>query len=140
MVRNRKFYEESYMQSLGPVHITLKNVSNNYCFSESYEIQALCHVLECNIRTFCPSIELHPHVLAMLNKVFSPMPSNNAKCTITILWSHTMTETDAKAMNHGNWSPNHFVPLLPSGSNVALAGNPVSPTVTVNYINDMLWW
>ena len=131
LVRNEKSYETLYMPSLGPVHIALKNISKNYSYSESYEIQALCIVLECNIRSFCPSIGLHPDVSALLNKVFTPMASQNAKCTITIFWSHTMMEMDVKSINHGNWSPNHFVPLLSSGTSAGSDNGSSSPMMKV---------
>ena len=119
LVRNERFYESLHMASLGPVHIALKNISKNYSYSESYEIHALCNVLGCNIRSFCPSIGVHPNVLAMLNKLFTPMASQNVKSTIRILWSHTKMETDVKMINHGHWSPNHFVPLVSTGAGVA---------------------
>ena len=137
LARDERLYENLHMQSLGPLHLVLKNISKNYCYSESYEIHALCNVLECNIRSFCPSIGMHPVILAMLNKVFTPMPSRNAKCTITILWSHSNMEMDAKAMNHGNWSPNHFVPLLSSGRSTRSDDDSSSPSVKVYRIDEL---
>lgn len=135
--RDERSYENLHMQSLGPLHLALKNISKNYCYSESYEIHALCNVLECNIRSFCPSIGMHPAILAMLNKVFTPMASRNVKCTVTILWSHANVEMDAKAMNHGNWSPNHFVPLLSSGRSARSDDDSSSPSMKVYRIDEL---
>lgn len=137
LVRNERFYETLHIQSLGPVNIALKNISKNYSYSESYEIYALCNVLECNIRSFCPSINLHPNVLTMLNKLFTPIPSRNGQCTITILWSHTMMEMDAKATNYGSWSPNHFVPLLLSGRSIVPGAESSSSSMKVLYIHEL---
>ena len=131
LVRNERFYESLDMASLGPVHIALKNISKNDSYSESYEIHGLCNVLGCNIRSFCPSIGIHPNVLAMLNKLFTPIASQNAKSTVRILWSHTMMETDVKITNHGHWSPNHFVPLVSTGASVGSGDGSSQPTMKV---------
>ena len=112
LVQNERYYENSYLQSLGQVYIALKDICKNYSDSESYEIHALCNVFQCAIESFCPSIGLLDEISSMVNKTFMPMPTIDVKCTIRILWSHTMTEMNAKAMNNGDWSPNHFVPLL----------------------------
>lgn len=50
--------------------------------------------------------------MAIFNSVISPAPPIVASFMITILWSHSMQEIDAKIVNNGNWSPNHFVPLM----------------------------
>lgn len=134
LVRNERFYGNLHMQLVGPVHMALKNISKNFSYSESYEIHALCNVLECNIRSFCPAIDLHPNILAMLNQIFSPMPPKVPKCTIAILWSHTMIEMDVKKINRGSWSPNHFVPLLSNGRNALSDEGASSPSMKVPHV------
>ena len=67
--------------------------------------------LRCNIRSVYPKIDFQ-HYMTILNNVFTPSPPIIANCDITILWSHALNETDARAANCGLWSPNHFVPLL----------------------------
>ena len=137
LVHNERFYESLHMTSLGPVHIALKSISKNYSYSESYEIHALCNVLGCNIRSFCPSIGLHPNVLAMLNKLFVPISSQNVKSTVKILWSHTMLETDVKFTNRGHWSPNHFVPLLSIQRNVGSDDGSTQLIMKVLFVHEL---
>lgn len=133
LVQNERYYESSYLQYLGPVHIALKNICKNESYSESYEIQALCNVLRCAIRSFCPSIGLIDEISSIINRTFTPMPTVDVKCTIRILWSHTMTENNAKALNNGKWSPNHFVPLLSNGiRNMPDAGLPPSSMTVIH--------
>ena len=50
--------------------------------------------------------------MMIVNRIFTPVPPINATCQITILWSHVNREINARALNNGAWSPNHFVPLL----------------------------
>ena len=138
LVRAARLYENLHMQSLGSVQLALRNISKNYCYSESYEIHALCNALECNIRSFCPSIDMNAAILAMLNKVFTPMPPRNANCSITIFWSHTAMEMDAKATNHGDWSPNHFVPLLLSGGSGVSSEGSASPSMQVQSLHELM--
>jgi hypothetical protein len=138
LVRDERLYESLHMQALGPVHLALKNISKNGFYSESYEIHALCNVLECNIRSFCPSIDMNPAILAMLNKLFTPMPPRNAKSTIRILWSHAEMEIDAKATNHGTWSPNHFVPLLSSSESSSTSDRSAIPTKQVQCFHEVM--
>ena len=137
LVRDTRLYETLNMQSLGPVHLALRSISKNGCYSESYEIHALCNILECNIRSFCPSIDMNPALLAMVNKVFTPMPSRNAKFTIAILWSHAEMEMDAKAANRGSWSPNHFVPLLSGGGSGASNDGSAQPSIPVQFLPEL---
>ena len=139
LVRDEGLYESLHVRALGPVHLALKNISKNGFYSESYEIYVLCNVLECNIKSFCPSIDMSPAILAMVNKLFTPMPPRNAKSTITILWSHASMEMVAKATNHGSWSPNHFVPLLSSSGNGASNDGSVSSTKQVQSFHELMW-
>ena len=136
LTRNERFYESLHMASLGPVHIALKTISKNYSYSESYEIHALCNVLGCNIQSFCPSIGLHPNVLPMLNKLFTPIAPQNVECTIRILWCHTMMETDVKISNRGHWSPNHFVPLVSNGTSVGSDNGSTQPIMKVLFVRE----
>lgn len=138
LVQHESLYENMHTSSLGPVHLALKNISRKGCYSESYELHALCNVLECNIKSFCPSIDMNPTILAMVNKVFTPMPPRNAKSTIAILWSHTAMEMDARAANRGNWSPNHFVPLLSSNGSDASTDDSGVPTKQVKFLHRRL--
>lgn len=141
LVRDARFYENLHMQYLGPVHLALQSISKNGCYSESYEMYALCNILQCNIRSFCPSIGMNPAILAMVNKVFTPMSSRNANFTIAILWSHAEMEMDAKAANHGHWSPNHFVPLLSGGGSGASNDGPALPSIPVQFLPKLTrWW
>ena len=137
LVHNERLYESLHMTSLGPVHIALKSISKNYSYSESYEIHALCNVLACNIRSFCPWISLHPNVLIMLNKLFVPISSQNVKSTVKILWSHTMLETDVKLTNRGHWSPNHFVPLVSIHINVRSDDESTQPIMKVLFVHEL---
>jgi hypothetical protein len=50
--------------------------------------------------------------MALWNSVFTPVPPVIANYSIAVLWSHMQDENDARALNNGTWSPNHFVPLL----------------------------
>lgn len=138
LVRDERLYESLHMQALGSHHEALKNISKNGFYSESYEIHALCNVLECNIRSFCPLIDMNPAILAMLNKLFTPMPPRNAKSTITILWSHAEIEMDAKATNYGTWSPNHFVPLLSSKESSSTSDRSAMPIKQVQSFHELI--
>jgi hypothetical protein len=50
--------------------------------------------------------------MMIVNRIFTPVPPTHANYQIAILWSHVNIEIDARALNNGAWSPNHFVPLL----------------------------
>jgi len=80
-------------------------------YSELYEMGALSNLLKCNIRSVFPNIDTRED-MAIFNSVISPAPAVIANCMVTILWSHTMQEIDARIVNNGSWSPNHFVPLM----------------------------
>ncbi|CAF4999022.1 unnamed protein product [Rotaria sp. Silwood1] len=47
-----------------------------------------------------------------MNSTFQHIQSSISSKTIYIFWSHTQNETEARRSNAGNWTPNHFVPLL----------------------------
>ncbi|CAM4811757.1 unnamed protein product [Rotaria magnacalcarata] len=93
LVKNEIFYNNRFMHIIGPLNEAMKNVARNFAFSELYKIAALSNVLKCNIRSIYPTIDYRPH-LNIMNSTFEHAQSNA-----------------------GNWSPNHFVPLLlPSGN------------------------
>lgn len=100
-----------YAQYAGHMDIIIKAICKNCTYSEFYEIAALCSVLRCNIRSVYPKISFHDR-LAILDNVFTPMPSNVGNCNISILWSSCSNEEDNRMAHNGTWSPNHFVPLL----------------------------
>ncbi|CAF3819577.1 unnamed protein product [Rotaria sordida] len=111
LVTNENYYQTMYSQYVGPIDIAIKAICKNCTFSELYEIAALCNVLQCNIQSIYPKIDFQ-HYMAILNNVFTPVPPIIANCNISILWSHTLNEKDARETNNGTWSPNHFVPLM----------------------------
>ncbi|CAF1991547.1 unnamed protein product [Rotaria magnacalcarata] len=50
--------------------------------------------------------------LSIMNSTFEHAQYSIASKTVCIFWKHTQSETNARKNNAGNWSPNHFVPLL----------------------------
>ncbi len=133
LVTNETFYSNMYSQLIGPVDMAIKAICKNYTFSELYEISALCSVLKCNIRSVYPKIDFREY-MAIMNNVFTPIPPIVANCEITILWSHTLNETYARAANNGAWSPNHFIPLLSAPMEPESDhSNQSMSTVTVSY-------
>ena len=111
LVKNENFYAREYSQFVGSMQNALQSACKNYNYSELCEIGALCTLLQCNIRSVYPNIDFRDDMM-IANKIFTPVPPINANCQITILWSHTKKEIEARAENNGAWSPNHFVPLL----------------------------
>ncbi|CAF1446893.1 unnamed protein product [Rotaria sordida] len=47
-----------------------------------------------------------------MNTTFQPVQDSISSETIYIFWTHTQNEINARRSNAGNWTPNHFVPLL----------------------------
>lgn len=74
----------------------------------------MCSILQCNIRTVYPKIDIRQE-MSILDSVFAPIPPIISNCNITILWSNVLNEKDARKRNNGTWSPNHFVPLVSPG-------------------------
>ena len=111
LVTNESYYQNMYLQILGPVDIFIQAACKNGAFSELYEIAALCSILGCNIRSMCPNIDFRA-AMPILNNVFTPAPPIVASYEIALLWSHVRNEREARETNNGSWSPNHFVPLL----------------------------
>ena len=100
-----------YSRFFGPVDSAIKATCKNYAFSEMYEVNALCSVLKCSIRSIYPNIDMRED-MEILNNIFLPVPPIIAHSSITILWSHILNEIDARTQNNATWSPNHFVPLI----------------------------
>ncbi|CAF1397260.1 unnamed protein product [Rotaria sordida] len=111
LITNETYYSNTYSPFVGPIDIAIQTVCKDHTFSELYEIAALCNVLKCNIRTVYPQIDVGNYT-AMANNIFHPCPPIVANCEIKILWSHTLSEKEARIVNNSTWSPNHFVPLL----------------------------
>ncbi|CAF3675024.1 unnamed protein product, partial [Adineta steineri] len=111
LITNETYYSNTYSHFVGLFDIAIQAACRNYMFSELYEITALCNVLKCNIRSIYPKIDLRDD-MAIVNNTFMPPPPTVANCEITILWSHTLNENEARILNNLAWSPNHFVPLL----------------------------
>ncbi|CAF4264284.1 unnamed protein product, partial [Adineta steineri] len=54
----------------------------------------------------------HRAGMAVMNSIYTPIPSIVANCEVAILWSNVWKEMHVRAVNNNLWSPNHFVPLL----------------------------
>ncbi|CAF1501115.1 unnamed protein product, partial [Rotaria magnacalcarata] len=116
LVKNEIFYNNRFMHIIGPLNEVMKNVARNFAFSELYEIAALSNVLKCSIRSIYPTIDYRPH-LNIMNSTFEHAQYSIVSKAICLFWTHTESEIEARRSNAGNWSPNHFVPLLlPSGN------------------------
>ncbi|CAF2088218.1 unnamed protein product, partial [Rotaria magnacalcarata] len=111
LVKNEIFYNNRFMHIVGPLNEVMKNIARNFAFSELYEIAALSNVLKCNIRSIYPIIDYRPH-LHIMNSTFEHAQYSIVSKAICLFWTHTESEIDARRSNAGNWSPNHFVPLL----------------------------
>jgi OTU-like cysteine protease len=134
LVKNENFYAREYSQFVGPVQNALKTACKNYNYSELFEIVALCTLLQCNIRSVYPNIDFRDDMM-IANRIFTPVPPIHTNYQITILWSHANREIDARALNNGAWSPNHFVPLLsrPEHSQESDHRNQSTRTATVSF-------
>ena len=115
LVKNEIFYSNRFEYIVGPLNEAIKNISRNFSFSELYEIVGLSNVLKCNIRSIYPRIQYRTD-LDIMNSTFEHAQGSFSSSTICIFWTHTQSEIYARNNNAGNWTPNHFVPLLlPSG-------------------------
>jgi hypothetical protein len=134
LMTNETYYSNRYSQFIGPFDIAIQAICKNHMCSESYEIGALCSVLRCNIRIIYPEIDIRQD-MAFLNNGFTPAPPIITNCEITILWSHTRNEKDAREANHGTWSPNHFVPLMSPVAHYEYDdSNKSAPIIVVGYL------
>ncbi|CAF5029718.1 unnamed protein product, partial [Rotaria magnacalcarata] len=111
LVKNENFYHNRFAHIIGPVNEAIKNIGRNFSFSELYEIAALSNVLKCNIQSVYPTIDYRSD-LNIMNNTFEHAQCSIASKTICLFWTHTESEIEARRSNAGNWSPNHFVPLL----------------------------
>ena len=133
LVKNESYYVSTYSRFVGPLDIAVKATCKDKTYSELYEIVALCTLLKCNIRSIYPIIDFRED-LAVMNHVFTPAPPTVASCEIKILWSHTMNETDFRALHNTRWNPNHFVPLMSSVTNYGSGlHNRSAPTNVVRF-------
>jgi hypothetical protein len=81
--------------------------------------------------------------MAIFNSVITPIPPTIANCIITILWSHTCDEIEARIANNTNWSPNHFVPLILAVDQNEISHNNQSNlthVVSYMYVKQSLKW
>jgi hypothetical protein len=111
LVQNEHQYTNRFAHSIGTFDEAIRNISRNFSFSELHEIGALSNVLKCKIRSIYPRIQYHSG-LDVINNTFDVTQSDSLIATIYIFWTHTRSEIQARRNNAGNWSPNHFVPLL----------------------------
>lgn len=111
LIRNEATYAARFQRVVGPFNEAIKNIGRNFTYSELYEIAALSKVLKCDIRSVYPMIDYRQD-LSIMNHTFRFVNSTDSPNVIYLFWSHARNETDARNMNGGNWTPNHFVPLV----------------------------
>ncbi|CAF4206782.1 unnamed protein product, partial [Rotaria magnacalcarata] len=128
LIKNEVFYNNSYSHILGPLNEGIKNITHNFSFSELYELVGLKNVLKCNIRSIYPNIDYRQD-LNIMNSTFEYAQSNLPSNTIFIFWTHTLNEIGARNNNAGNWTPNHFVPLILPSNNPEFQTNLSHPQV-----------
>lgn len=126
LVRNDVLYSNRLAHVIGPLDEAIKNISRNSSFSELYEIAALSNVLQCNIRSIYPMIQYRPD-LNIMNNTFDCENVSVSTETIYVFWSHTKSEACVRVTNAGNWSPNHFVPLVLSSNDFSSEDRLSSP-------------
>ena len=129
LVKNDTFYHDRFAHIVGPFNEAIKNIARNFSFSELYEIAALSNVLKCNIQSVYPTIDYRPD-LNIMNSTFEHAQHSIAPKTICIFWTHTQSEIDARRNNAGNWSPNHFVPLLLPSDNSQSQNHLAQPKIS----------
>lgn len=111
LLKHETFYHNRFGHFIGPLNQSIKNVARDFSFSELYEIVALSNVLKCNICSIYPKIDYRID-LHIMNNIFEHAQNTTSSKTIYIMWTHTQSEIFVRQSNGGNWSPNHFVPLL----------------------------
>ncbi|CAF1289231.1 unnamed protein product [Adineta steineri] len=119
LVKNDTFYHNRFSHIVGSLLDAIKTIAHDGSYSELYEIAALSNVLKCNIQSVYPKIQYGSH-LSIMNSIFQCNQYSSTTNTIFIFWSNTKSEIYARSGNAGNWTPNHFVPLL------ALPGDAIS--------------
>ncbi|CAF2182230.1 unnamed protein product, partial [Rotaria magnacalcarata] len=139
LVKNEIFYQNHFAHIVGTVNEAIKNMARKFSFSELYEIAALSNVLKCNIRSIYPVIDYRPD-LNIMNNTFEHAQHSIASTTICIFWTHTQREIDARQSNAGNWSPNHFVPLLLPSDNSQSQNHIAQPKISGSgSVSSSLW-
>jgi hypothetical protein len=128
LVQNEIFYHNRFAHIVGPINEAIKNIARNYSYSELYEIAGLSNILKCNIRSIYPRIDYRQD-LNIMNSTFEYARSNLTTNIISIFWTHTKSETYVRNNNSGNWTPNHFVPLVLSSSQSKVENSLSLPTV-----------
>ncbi|CAF4422189.1 unnamed protein product [Rotaria socialis] len=128
LIKNEVFYNNSYSHIVGPLNEGIKNITHNFSFSELYELVGLKNVLKCNIRSIYPNIDYRQD-LNIMNSTFEYAQFNLPSNTIFIFWTHTLNEIGARNNNAGNWTPNHFVPLILPSNNPEFQTNLSHPQV-----------
>jgi hypothetical protein len=111
LVKNDTFYHNRFSHIVGSLTEAVKNIVHDYSYSELYEIAGLSNVLKCNIQSVYPKIQYHSD-LSIFNSIFQCNQYTSTSNTIFVFWSNTQSEIYARSCNAGNWTPNHFVPLL----------------------------
>lgn len=111
LLKNEFYYTSRFSHLVGPLNEVIKNIVRKNSFSELYEVAAMSSVLKCNIRSIYPNIDYRPD-LNIMNSTFEHAQTSTSSNTICIFWTHTASESYVRRINAGNWSPNHFVPLL----------------------------
>ncbi|CAF0828028.1 unnamed protein product [Didymodactylos carnosus] len=93
---------------------------NDKCWADAWDIFALSAVLNCNLRIVFPFVngENDPQA-TLMNRVFYPRSLNDTPTndTIRLLWSNCTLRVED--LEDTFWTPNHFVPILQSVSNIA---------------------
>ena len=128
LLKNEVSYTNRFAHIVGPLIETIKNITRDFSFSELYEIAALSNVLKCNIRSIYPRIDYRSD-LDIFNSTFEHAPYNSSATTIFIFWTNTQNEIYARRSNAGNWTPNHFVPLLLPPNNSQSQGDTTQPII-----------
>ncbi|CAF1417271.1 unnamed protein product [Rotaria magnacalcarata] len=129
LVKNENFYHNRFAHIVGLVNEAIKNIARNFSFSELYEIAALNNVLKCNIQSVYPTIDYRSD-LNIMNNTFEHAQCSIASKTICLFWTHTESEIETRRSNAGNWSPNHFVPLLLPSDNSLSQNHLAQPNIS----------
>jgi hypothetical protein len=119
LVQNELQYTNHLQHIAGPFDEAIRNISREFSFSELYEIGGLSNVLKCKIRSIYPRIEYRSQ-LDVFNNTSDPAQNCSLSTTICVFWTHIKSDIQAVQNNVGNWTPNHFVPLLLPSDNLIL--------------------
>ena len=113
-------HEEYYKRELSARNMTMfcgtffdacKDASSNDRMSEIWHIMALCNVINRTIISIYPAVNgATDYANTIVNTEFHPRTRSRRK-PITIMWTSMSYPVSGKM-----WTPNHFVPLLPLGT------------------------